>query len=61
LLCSVNLQHQCHIHNCTSTGATQTFEGHQKTHNAYPTIVHQGNLHDLVLNTAKMHSAKHIQ
>ena len=60
-MCSVNLQHQCHIHKCTPSGAIQIIEGHQHTPNTCPTIVHQGSPDDLVLNTAKMHSAKHIQ
>ncbi|KAL4061771.1 hypothetical protein J3A83DRAFT_4068298, partial [Scleroderma citrinum] len=61
LLCSINLQHQCDIHNCTPSGAISIIEDHQQTSNTHPIIVHQGNLHDCVLNTAKMHDAKHIQ
>ncbi|KAI6144100.1 hypothetical protein BKA82DRAFT_4331110 [Pisolithus tinctorius] len=52
LLCSVNLQHCCDIHNCAAA--------HQGTSNTSPSIVHKGNPNDFVLNTAKMHDAKHI-
>ncbi|KAI6007742.1 hypothetical protein F5J12DRAFT_921093 [Pisolithus orientalis] len=52
LLCSVNLQHCCDIHNCAAA--------HQGTSNTSPSIVHKGNPNDFVLNTAKMRDAKHI-
>ncbi|KAI5992358.1 hypothetical protein F5J12DRAFT_726969, partial [Pisolithus orientalis] len=52
LLCSVNLQHCCDIHNCAAA--------HQGTSNTSPSIVHKGNPNDFVLNTAKMCDAKHI-
>ncbi|KAG2126284.1 hypothetical protein DEU56DRAFT_743067 [Suillus clintonianus] len=63
ILCAANLQHQCQAHNCTSSPSDIEFvyEERAKTSKAKAVIRHIGDPDDLVLNTARMRDAKHMQ
>ncbi|KAG1806360.1 uncharacterized protein HD556DRAFT_1428515 [Suillus plorans] len=63
ILCAANLQHQCRVHKCTSLASDVEFvyEEQAKTSKAKAVIHHIGDPDDLVLNTARMQDAKHMQ
>ncbi|KAK7006456.1 hypothetical protein R3P38DRAFT_3038299 [Favolaschia claudopus] len=61
LLCTVNVQHNCQDNGCGPTGSRTVFQERQRTEQTRAEIVHTQNLTDLVLNTAQMRDAKHVQ
>ncbi|KAG1847728.1 hypothetical protein F4604DRAFT_1500236, partial [Suillus subluteus] len=63
ILCAANLQHQCQAHNCKDFASNVEFiyEEQAKTSKAKTVICHVGDPDDLILNTAQMHNAKHMQ
>lgn len=61
ILCTVNIQHRCDAHKCTASGSEYVVQERQRTSHTRPIMVHEGDLDDLVLNTAKMRDVKHIQ
>ncbi|KAL0577207.1 hypothetical protein V5O48_004773 [Marasmius crinis-equi] len=61
VLCSVNVQHDCIRHKCQ---VKQTVVVRQERHDTdlrRGRVEHQGNPHDVVLNTAQMRDAKFVQ
>ncbi|KAL0568669.1 hypothetical protein V5O48_013310 [Marasmius crinis-equi] len=61
VLCSVNVQHDCIAHKCK---VKQTVTVRQERHDTSlrrGRVEHQGNPHDVVLNTAQMRDAKFVQ
>ncbi|KAG2126565.1 uncharacterized protein EDB93DRAFT_1257476 [Suillus bovinus] len=63
ILCAANLQHQWQAHGCTGLASDIEFvyEEWTKTSKAKVAIHHIGDPDDLVLNTAHMRDAKHMQ
>ncbi|KAJ7157732.1 hypothetical protein C8R46DRAFT_1355172 [Mycena filopes] len=61
LLCTVNVQHNCIDNNCGPTGARTVFQERFKTAQTRAEILHTQNVHDIVLNTAQMRDAVHLQ
>ena len=60
ILCTVNVQHNCSQHNC-GTAATRTiYQEREKTNQTRPAVSHIAP-HDIVLNTAQMRDAIHVQ
>ncbi|KAJ7869102.1 hypothetical protein B0H14DRAFT_3083946 [Mycena olivaceomarginata] len=61
LLCTVNVQHNCIDNKCGPTGARTIFQERFKTNQTQAEIVHTRNVQDIVLNTAQMRDAIHLQ
>ncbi|KAJ6474054.1 hypothetical protein C8R47DRAFT_1076489 [Mycena vitilis] len=61
LLCTVNVQHNCLDNKCGPTGSRFVFQEREKTAQTRAEIVHTQNPADLVLNTAQMRDAVHLQ
>ncbi|KAG1749271.1 hypothetical protein EDB19DRAFT_1629684 [Suillus lakei] len=63
ILCAANLQHRCQAHNCKDFASDVEFvyEERMKSSKAKTVIRHVGDPDDLILNTARMHDAKHMQ
>jgi len=63
ILCTANLQHRCQVYNCGASESDIEFiyEERAKTSKAKVVIRHNGDPDDLILNTARMHDAKHMQ
>ncbi|KAG1833240.1 hypothetical protein DFJ58DRAFT_736126 [Suillus subalutaceus] len=63
ILCAANVQHQCQAHNCKDFASDIEFiyEERVKTSKAKTVICHVRDPDDLILNTAWMHNAKHMQ
>ncbi|KAJ7110547.1 hypothetical protein C8R44DRAFT_633975 [Mycena epipterygia] len=61
LLCTVNVQHNCIDNKCGPTGTRPVFQERAKTTLMRSEIVHSRNPHDIVLNTAQMRDAVHMQ
>ncbi|KAJ7770349.1 hypothetical protein B0H14DRAFT_2402407 [Mycena olivaceomarginata] len=61
LLCTVNVQHNCIDNKCGPTGARTVFQERFKTNQTRAEIVHTRNVQDIVLNTAQMRDAVHLQ
>jgi hypothetical protein len=61
ILCTVNLQHHCQAHKCAASGTEFIYEERAKTSKTKPVIHHSGDPGNLILNTAQMHDAKHMQ
>ncbi|KAG2750188.1 hypothetical protein P692DRAFT_20874686 [Suillus brevipes Sb2] len=63
ILCAANLQHRCQAHSCKGLASDVEFiyEERLKTSKAKDVIHHIGDPDDLVLNTARMRDAKHMQ
>ncbi|KAG1784306.1 uncharacterized protein HD556DRAFT_1251521, partial [Suillus plorans] len=61
ILCTANLQHQCQLHKCAASGTDFIYEERVKTSKTKLAIHHSGDPGDLILNTAQMHNAKHMQ
>ncbi|KAI6023381.1 hypothetical protein EDC04DRAFT_2539006, partial [Pisolithus marmoratus] len=60
LTCCVNIQHNCARHQCTGLAAVSVDEEHEKTTKTTQQIEHLVPS-DLILNTAQMHNATHMQ
>ncbi|KAJ7223860.1 hypothetical protein B0H12DRAFT_1213067 [Mycena haematopus] len=61
LLCTVNVQHNCLDHGCAPTSTRPVFQERIRTDQTRAQIAHTQNPTDLVLNTAQMRDAKHLQ
>jgi hypothetical protein len=61
LLCTVNVQHNCLENNCAPTGSVPVFQERTKTTRTIARVVHVRNVDDVVLNTAQMRDAIHVQ
>ncbi|KAJ7688026.1 hypothetical protein B0H17DRAFT_938745 [Mycena rosella] len=61
ILCTVNVQHNCHAHTCGPTGVRYTYQERERTEHTRPVIVHNGAQDDLLLNTGQMRDALHLQ
>ncbi|KAJ7874146.1 hypothetical protein B0H14DRAFT_3437824 [Mycena olivaceomarginata] len=61
LLCTVNVQHNCLDNNCTATGSAPVFQERVKTTRTTTRVAHVRNVDDVVLNTAQMRDAIHVQ
>ncbi|KAJ7634017.1 hypothetical protein B0H17DRAFT_1164135 [Mycena rosella] len=61
ILCTVNVQHNCHAHTCGPTGVRYTYQERERTEHIRPVIVHNGAQDDLLLNTGQMRDALHLQ
>ncbi|KAK7029116.1 hypothetical protein R3P38DRAFT_2524834 [Favolaschia claudopus] len=61
LLCTVNVQHNCMDNQCTATATRAAFQERAKTNQTLPEIAHLSNIGDVVLNTAQMRDAVHVQ
>jgi predicted ABC-class ATPase len=61
LLCTVNVQHNCAEQHCKATGHRDIYQERQLTTHTQPTVAHNRVPNDLVLNTAQMQDAIHVQ
>ncbi|KAJ7659053.1 hypothetical protein DFH06DRAFT_1326896 [Mycena polygramma] len=61
LLCTVNVQHNCLDNKCGPSGSRPVFQERIKTTQTRAEIAHSKNTHDIVLNTAQMRDAVHLQ
>ncbi|TRM70314.1 hypothetical protein BD626DRAFT_448805 [Schizophyllum amplum] len=62
LLCTVNVQHRCATHKCQATGTHFVFEEGDKSRPKRAARVHHASSpQDVVLNTAQMRDAVHLQ
>ncbi len=59
ILCSANVQHQCHSHCCVTSGSEVIYQEWQATNQRQVVIVHNAP-EDLLLNTTQMHDASHF-
>ncbi|EJD48322.1 hypothetical protein AURDEDRAFT_26746, partial [Auricularia subglabra TFB-10046 SS5] len=60
VLCTVNVQHDCASHNCTTTGTRAIVQERQQTRNAVAIVAHSAN-DDWILNTGQMRDARYVQ
>ncbi|PBK79410.1 hypothetical protein ARMGADRAFT_1049148 [Armillaria gallica] len=60
LLCTVNVQHDCSRNDCTPDASVPIFQERQQTDKVHRRIRHR-NPADIVLNTAQMRDAVHVQ
>ncbi|KAH9083757.1 hypothetical protein EDB83DRAFT_2169208, partial [Lactarius deliciosus] len=56
ILCSANIQHQCHRHHCVASGSEVIYQERQATSQTWAVVVH-AIPEDLLLNTSRMHDA----
>ncbi|KAJ7751599.1 hypothetical protein B0H16DRAFT_1839904 [Mycena metata] len=61
LICTVNVQHNCIDNNCGPTGSQPVYQERVKTTQTRAHIAHLRNVDDIVLNTAQMRDAIHVQ
>ncbi|KAK7015952.1 hypothetical protein R3P38DRAFT_3203654 [Favolaschia claudopus] len=61
LLCTVNVQHNCMDHQCAATATQAVYQERTKTNQIRSEIAHRSNIDDVVLNTAQMRDAVHVQ
>ncbi|KAJ7135127.1 hypothetical protein C8R46DRAFT_1362251, partial [Mycena filopes] len=61
LLCTVNVQHNCIDNECGPTGSKVVYQERAKTNQTRLEIAHTKNVQDIVLNTAQMRDAIHLQ
>jgi hypothetical protein len=61
LLCTVNIQHNCAEQECKAVGHQSVYQECQLTTQTRPIVIHNRADNDLVLNTAQMRDAIHIQ
>jgi hypothetical protein len=60
ILCTVNVQHNCSQHNCGTADTHAIYQEREKTNQTRPATSHIAP-HDIVLNTAQMRDAIHVQ
>ncbi|KAH9948702.1 hypothetical protein B0H21DRAFT_890351 [Amylocystis lapponica] len=60
ILCTVNVQHKCAEHQCTTSGARSVYQERRHTDQIRPAVAHR-TPSALVLNTAQMRDAIHVQ
>ncbi|KAJ7886066.1 hypothetical protein B0H13DRAFT_2535282 [Mycena leptocephala] len=61
LICTVNVQHNCMDNQCGPTGSRPVFQERERTNQTRAQIAHLQNPTDVVLNTAQMRDAVHLQ
>jgi hypothetical protein len=61
LLCTVNIQHNCAQHKCQASGNQPVYQERQQTMHTVKAIQHLNQPNDLILNTAQMRDAVHLQ
>ncbi|KAJ7195401.1 hypothetical protein B0H12DRAFT_1299784, partial [Mycena haematopus] len=61
LLCTVNVQHNCLDNGCAPTSTRPVFQERIRTDQTRAQIAHTQSPTDLILNTAQMRDAKHLQ
>ncbi|KAH9023716.1 hypothetical protein EDB85DRAFT_1848757, partial [Lactarius pseudohatsudake] len=59
ILCTVNVQHRCHAHNCAASGSEVVYQECQATTQTRPVVVHNSP-NDLIMSTARIHDASHF-
>ncbi|KAI9435019.1 hypothetical protein BJY52DRAFT_1131296, partial [Lactarius psammicola] len=59
ILCSANIQHQCHSHHCIALGSEVIYQEQWATNQTQAVVVHNAP-EDLLLNTAQMRDAAHF-
>ncbi|KAI9442451.1 hypothetical protein H4582DRAFT_1809218 [Lactarius indigo] len=59
ILCTVNVQHRCHAHNCAASGSEVVYQERQATTQTWPVVVHNSP-NDLIMSTARIHDAAHF-
>ncbi|KAH7923808.1 hypothetical protein BV22DRAFT_1105892 [Leucogyrophana mollusca] len=60
IICSINVQHNCAANGCTDDGLTTVYEEREATAKKQRRIEHH-HIEDLMLNTAQMRDAVHVQ
>ncbi|PCH45012.1 hypothetical protein WOLCODRAFT_91104 [Wolfiporia cocos MD-104 SS10] len=60
ILCTVNAQHNCAANACDTSGFRYVYQERQRTNQTQAAVVHQRPT-DLILNTAQMRDAVHVQ
>ncbi|KAI5996461.1 hypothetical protein F5J12DRAFT_697069, partial [Pisolithus orientalis] len=60
VICCVNVQHNCAGHGCTGSSTVLVYKEHEKMMKTVKWIEHHKPL-DLILNTAQMCDASHVQ
>lgn len=55
------MQHNCALHKCQADGTRSVFQERQLTTQTVPIVSHRGPASDLILNTAQMRDAIHVQ
>ncbi|KAF8178467.1 hypothetical protein BJ912DRAFT_1045365 [Pholiota molesta] len=61
ILCTINTPHDCKRNGCSASGFKHIYQERIRTEHQQPIIEHKVNPDDLILNTAKMRDAIHIQ
>ncbi|KAJ7124727.1 hypothetical protein C8R43DRAFT_898835 [Mycena crocata] len=61
ILCTVNVQHNWVDNDCDTTGSFPVYQERTRTTQTLARVAHKGNLDDMVLNTAQMRDAIHVQ
>jgi hypothetical protein len=61
LLCTVNTQHDCDTNKCTTSGFRYVYQERVQTQRRAPIVQHLRNPDQLILNTAQMCDAVHLQ
>ncbi|KAJ6574068.1 hypothetical protein B0H19DRAFT_1208170 [Mycena capillaripes] len=61
ILCTVNVQHNCAVHECADTGFRRIYQERQATEQTRPMIAHGGPELDLLLNTCQMRDTVNLQ
>ncbi|KIM36126.1 hypothetical protein M413DRAFT_31880 [Hebeloma cylindrosporum] len=61
LVCTVNVQHDCASSQCGPTGVQHVYQERHRTNTTRPVIMHTKNPDSLMLNTAQMRDAIHVQ
>ncbi|KAJ7914195.1 hypothetical protein B0H13DRAFT_1567280, partial [Mycena leptocephala] len=61
ILCTINMQHNCAVHECADTGFRRIYQERQATEQTRPMIAHGGPKLDLLLNTCQMRDAVNLQ
>ncbi|KAF7976125.1 hypothetical protein HWV62_7571 [Athelia sp. TMB] len=61
VLCTVNVQHNCSANSCTTAKTRPVFQEREITESVRDAVHHVGAPFDLVLNTAQMRDAIHVQ
>ncbi|KAF7965797.1 hypothetical protein HWV62_41769 [Athelia sp. TMB] len=60
ILCTVNTPHNCAAHECTTVNTRPVIQEREVTEHTRPVVSHLAS-HDVVLNTAQMRDAVHLQ
>jgi hypothetical protein len=61
ILCTVNVQHNCAKHQCTTTDVRHIYQERERIEQTSPMVSHMQHPEDIMLNTAQMRDAAHVQ